>query len=198
MSSAFWPGAANSRSGTRPSDFRPDVDHREVVLDRGDDALDDLAFEGLVLAAEDFVEQRREIVAGRKCRGGHKVCSLRNSQLGLPRGRHHGEPSHADLVKCTAAAAPCRRGILWVALLATAHPMQKARSGAGIIRDTVRARQRDGLSRGDCRLLDGGRFSLEGRRGQGAKPPSAGERLRSEREPARRAGAARPARERAD
>ena len=33
----------------------------------GDGALDDLAFEGLVLAAERFVEERREIVAGRKC-----------------------------------------------------------------------------------------------------------------------------------
>ena len=49
------------------------VDHREVVLDRGHGALDDLALEGLVLAAEALVEERREIVAGRKCRGCHKV-----------------------------------------------------------------------------------------------------------------------------
>ena len=32
--------------------LQADVDDREVVLDRGDDALDDLAFEGLVFAAE--------------------------------------------------------------------------------------------------------------------------------------------------
>ena len=33
----------------------------------------------------------------------------------MPLGRHDGGPSHADLVKCTAAAAPCRCGVLWLA-----------------------------------------------------------------------------------
>ena len=52
--------------------LQADVDHREIVLDRGDLALDDLAFEGFVFAAKAFVEEGREIVAGRECRGCHK------------------------------------------------------------------------------------------------------------------------------
>ena len=38
----------------------------------GDVALHHLAFEGFVLAAEAFVEEGREIVAGRECRGRHE------------------------------------------------------------------------------------------------------------------------------
>ena len=38
--------------------------------------LTTLPSKAFVLAAEGFVEERREIVAGRKCRSGHKVCSL--------------------------------------------------------------------------------------------------------------------------
>ncbi len=58
--------------------LQPDVDDGEVVFDRGDDALDDLAFEGFVFAAEGFIEKRREIVAARKCRAGHKKMCLSN------------------------------------------------------------------------------------------------------------------------
>ncbi len=50
--------------------FQADVDDGEVVLDRGDDAGDDAAFEALVLAAEGFVEHRGEIVARGVCRCG--------------------------------------------------------------------------------------------------------------------------------
>ena len=71
--SAFWPGAANSRSGDPAFRLQAHIDHRHVVLDRGDGALDHLAFEGFVFAAEAFVEERREIVAGRKSRGRHRV-----------------------------------------------------------------------------------------------------------------------------
>ena len=39
--------------------LQADVDDGEVVLDRGDDALDDAAFEALVLAAEGFVREAR-------------------------------------------------------------------------------------------------------------------------------------------
>ena len=48
--------------------LQADVDDGHVVLDRGDGAVDDAAFEAFVLAAEAFVEKRREIVAGREWR----------------------------------------------------------------------------------------------------------------------------------
>ncbi len=57
-----------------PFRLQSDVDHRHVVLDRGDGALHHLAFEGFVFAAEAFVEHGREIVAGREGRGCHKLC----------------------------------------------------------------------------------------------------------------------------
>jgi hypothetical protein len=53
--------------------LQADVDDGHVVLDTGDGALDDAAFEAFVLAAERFIEERREILAGRVCRSGHKV-----------------------------------------------------------------------------------------------------------------------------
>jgi len=46
--------------------------------------------------------------------------------------------------------------------------MQKSASRRRFIRFTVRARQKDGLPRGDHRPPDGSRISLEGVRGQGA------------------------------
>src|SRR5206468_7606597 len=55
------------------------VDDRHVILDARDGALHHLAFEGFILAAEAFVEERREIVAGRESGGRHKVCRLSNS-----------------------------------------------------------------------------------------------------------------------
>ena len=127
--------------------LQADVDHREVVLDPGDDALDDLAFEGFVLAAEAFVEQRREIVAGRKCRGRHKyVClSVLIGPAAWPppwraftcgpgcmhcRQRHHAERGVFGVVRgqptMTKSAFRCRL----------------------VAGDTARARQRDGLPRG--------------------------------------------------
>ena len=83
--------------------LQADVDDGHVVLDRGDGALDDPAFEAFILAAEGFVEQRREIVAGRHCRGGHK---LRTSftYRSAPRVRK-GARAGPELF---AAAAPCR------------------------------------------------------------------------------------------
>src|SRR3546814_17959091 len=51
--------------------FQPDVDDGEVVLDRGDGAFYDLAFKPLLLAAEAFIQESRQIVAGWVCRSGH-------------------------------------------------------------------------------------------------------------------------------
>ena len=48
-----------------------DVDDREVVLDAGDSADHDAAFEAVSLT-EGLLEKRREIVAARICRSGHK------------------------------------------------------------------------------------------------------------------------------
>src|SRR3954447_8048689 len=59
--------------------LQSDVDHRHVILDRGDGALHHLAFEGFVLAAKAFVEKSREIVAGRECRSRHKVVCPKSS-----------------------------------------------------------------------------------------------------------------------
>ncbi len=70
-SSAFWPGAANSRSGTRPSIFRPTSMTARSFSIAVHRAGDDAALEALVLAAEGFVEERGEIVARGVCRSGH-------------------------------------------------------------------------------------------------------------------------------
>ena len=56
-----------------------------VILDARDGALHHLALKGFVLAAEAFVEEGREIVAGRECRGRHE-CVVLSVQSGLPRG----------------------------------------------------------------------------------------------------------------
>jgi uncharacterized membrane protein YGL010W len=53
------------RAGHAAFALEADVDHGLVVFDRGDGALDDAAFKAAVAgAAELFVEERREIVAG--------------------------------------------------------------------------------------------------------------------------------------
>ena len=67
--------------------LQSDVDDRQIVFDRGDVALDDLAFEGLVLAAEAFVEEGREIVAGRES-GSHRNCSFRLLKGSAADGHH--------------------------------------------------------------------------------------------------------------
>jgi hypothetical protein len=79
---------------------------------------------------------------------------------------------HADLVSCTAASAPRAGGILWpdtAGQHGRARPssdsqlapvMRKSAFRCRTSRDTVRARQRDGLSRGDHRPPDGGALSL--------------------------------------
>ena len=54
--------------------------------------------------------------------------------------------------------------------------MQKSASRRRFIRFAVRARQKDGLPRGDHRPPDGSRISLEGVRGQGATVSSWAER----------------------
>ena len=51
--------------------LQADVDDGHVVFDAGDGALDDAAFEAVVAPPSDFVEERREIVAGGICRSGH-------------------------------------------------------------------------------------------------------------------------------
>src|SRR3546814_4284726 len=73
----LFPYTTLFRSGEfaeRDAAFRcqPDVDDGEVVLDRGDGAFDDLAFKAFILAAEGFIQESREIVAGWVCRSGHK------------------------------------------------------------------------------------------------------------------------------
>ena len=75
--------------------FQADVDDGEVVLDRGDDAVDDAAFEAFILAAEGFVEHRGEIVARGGCRCGQVELPLRT-------GPHRGSdeargPGQSDL-----------------------------------------------------------------------------------------------------
>ena len=47
--------------------LKADVNHGHVILDSRNGALHHLAFEGFVFAAEAFVEEGREIVAGREC-----------------------------------------------------------------------------------------------------------------------------------
>src|SRR6185369_1998524 len=58
--------------------LQADVDDGHVVLDARDGALHHLAFKGFVFAAEAFVEEGREIVAGRECRGRHGFECLSN------------------------------------------------------------------------------------------------------------------------
>ena len=50
------------------------------------------------------------------------------NKSGLPRGRHHGGPSHADLVKCTAAS----RHHPGAASVATRSMTKKRVPGAGL------------------------------------------------------------------
>lgn len=56
--------------------LQADVDHCQVVFDRGHGALDDAAFKAAVGTTQRFVEHRGEIVARRKSRRGHKIYSL--------------------------------------------------------------------------------------------------------------------------
>src|SRR3546814_5858350 len=51
-----------------PFALQPDVDHCQVVFDRGHGALDDTAFKAAVGAAQRFIEHRGEIIALRKSR----------------------------------------------------------------------------------------------------------------------------------
>ncbi len=52
--------------------FQADVDDREIILDRGDGALDDAPFKTFILTAQMFGEQRGEIIARRVCHSGHR------------------------------------------------------------------------------------------------------------------------------
>src|SRR6185437_7878173 len=91
-----------------------DVDDGHVILDARNGALHHLAFEGFVLAAEAFVEEGREIVAGRECRGRHECLVSCVFKLACRVPRHRGGASPADLVSCTAARAPCAGGVRWM------------------------------------------------------------------------------------
>jgi hypothetical protein len=69
----FLAGAREFAKGDPAFRLEADVDDGHVVLDRGDGPFDDPAFEAFILAAEGFIEECREIVAGRHCRSGHKA-----------------------------------------------------------------------------------------------------------------------------
>src|SRR5205085_7380246 len=101
--------------------FQPDIDHREIVLDRGDRAGDDAALEGLVLAAEGFVEQRGEIVARGVCRSGHELVFL---NVFLPAWRLVPPVFYQH-----AETGPSRGGVFWMALLAEAGKAKGAWRG---------------------------------------------------------------------
>src|ERR1043165_7822672 len=108
------------------------VNHRHVVLDRGDCALDDLALERLIFTAEAFVEQFREIVAGGKCRGSHKVGCLSYLRIRLPPpATLAGLPSSGPGQTLAAPAAPCGRSIQWDGC-SRGHPRKKARLSTGM------------------------------------------------------------------
>src|SRR5205085_11271226 len=97
-----------SEFAKRHSTFRlqPDVDHRHVVFDCGDYALHHLPFEGFVLAAEAFVEEGREIVARRECRGRHE--DLGTSVLIGPAAW----PPPWRAFTCGPGSMHCRRGTM--------------------------------------------------------------------------------------
>jgi hypothetical protein len=71
-----------------------------------------------------LIEERREIVAGGKCRGRHKSRVFRIfSRPAAP--SHCGRLQSADLVKCTAPTGPSRSGVR------APVARKKARAGAG-------------------------------------------------------------------
>jgi hypothetical protein len=126
--------------------FQAHVDYRHVVFDAGNDALDHLAFERLVLAAEAFVEHGLEVVAGGEYRGRHKISVSRTIQRACRAG-HRGRLQYADLVdpmyrRCTVQG---RRP--WGASLEPRKPHssnEKARQSAGLGPELLRAREKAG------------------------------------------------------
>src|SRR3954451_18534600 len=74
-------------------------------------------------------------------------CVVFQSQSGLPRGCHRGEPSHADLVKCTAAAGSFQCGVLGSPAQSRAHSHAKERLPVRepLLTETVRARRKAGF-----------------------------------------------------
>src|SRR6185369_8710188 len=79
---------------------------------------------------------------------------------------------HADLVQCVAAAAPLPERRPWGGLQSKQPSNAKKRVPVrAMAQSTVRARQKDGLSRGDDRPPDACALSLEAPLGQGAEPP---------------------------
>ena len=150
--------------------LQADVDHGHVILDPRNGALHHLAFEGFVLAAEAFVEEGREIVAGRECRGRHKVCvslsfnracrvratmaslHMRTWLHALPRRHHAGA---ASLGWCPNSRRHDKKRVT-----VPAEP-----------RDTARARQRTGCPRGITARRTARALSSEGASEQAKEQP---------------------------
>src|SRR4029079_11830893 len=106
--------------------LQADVDHGHVILDAAEDALQRVAFEGFVLAAKTFVEECREIVAGRECGGRHKVYSLSDS-LGPAAWPPPWRGSTSGTCQMHLRAGSSGHGIR-----ERPCPWQKARAGAGL------------------------------------------------------------------
>jgi len=86
-------------------------------------------------------------------------------QSGLPRARHHGEASHADLVSCTAAGASCLGGALRSLTRESAANKRARRSAGHEAEPNALAKKRASAS--TWRPPDGRAFTLE------AGPPQA-------------------------
>src|SRR4029079_3742004 len=132
LSSAFWPGAANSRSGTRPSLFRPT-------------SITAMSFSMPVtvpfttLPSKVSFSPPRLLLrsSAKSSRVGNVVVAIRSIvsliHSGLPLGRHHGGPSHADLVKCTAEPAHPDTAPPEIRCVAEPQPCEKARPAGELL-----------------------------------------------------------------
>ena len=142
--------------------LQADVDDGHVILDARDLARHHLAFEGFVLAAEAFVEEGREIVAGRECGCRHGcMCSfvfkLACRVAATMAGLHMRTWLHA-----LPRRAPCRRGVLGACEQSRRAPaIRKSACRCRFIRCTVRARQRRASASDRKRPPDGRALSLE-------------------------------------
>ena len=164
--SAFWPGMANSRRATRPSHFSP-----TSITAMSFSMPVTMPFTTLpskVSFSPPRLSLRR---ASKSSRVGNAVvamrCCLSYSNRACRVARHHGGPSPADLVQCTAARGTMPRRRPLGDQRRGAPPMRKSACRCRLSRCTVRARQRDGLPRTAERPPDGARYRLAGGAGQG-------------------------------
>src|SRR6185312_1908243 len=159
-SSAFWPGAANSRSATRPSDFRP-----TSMTAMSFSIPVTVPFTTLPSKAS-FSPPRLSLRrAAKSSRVGNVVVAIRLLSLetsnSLAAPRHHGEAPACGpgCTNCRVRLIPMRRP--------QPFPWQKARRGAGRLPVYRTRSPKDGLPP----MLnehppDGARLSLEVVRGQ--------------------------------